>query len=512
MKMNTPIFLGLILLGTWSCSGQELPNIILISADDLGWSDVGCYGSEIHTPNIDQLAGQGMRFTQFHNTSKCFPSRACLLTGVYAQQSGYDRTYIQPLRNAVTLGEVLREVGYLTLWSGKHHGLENPIYRGFDHYYGLKDGACNYFNPGEQRPGEDVPARKGAPGNKRDRAWCIDSVMYEPYTPEAEDFYTTDYFTNYAVDWLEKYKGDNRPVFLYLAYTAPHDPLMAWPEDIQKYEGMYNMGYEAIRKCRYEKQLEMGLIDSTYRLTTATFPEWDSLTEEVRVEEIRKMEVYAAMIDRLDQNIGRLLDKLEKTGRSENTLIMFVSDNGASAEMVYIEDDYGEIGNMTLWSSLGPQWANVSNTPFQYFKNYSYEGGINTPLIASWPGKIEPGSFSRFPGHFIDLMATCVDITDADYPTEFNDMEITPLQGESLLPVFLGEHVNREKTLFWEWRDGQAIRDGEWKLVKHGLEREWDLYQIAIDPTETNNLALEYPEKAKEMDQQFRQWKSETLK
>lgn len=510
MRRYLPIVL--MLLTVAGCkSGQELPNIILISADDLGWSDLGCYGSEVRTPHIDQLAEQGMRFTQFHNTSKCFPSRACLLTGVYARQSGYDRTYTQPLKNAVTLGEVLREAGYLTLWSGKHHGLENPVYRGFDHYYGLKDGACNYFNPGEKRPGEGVPARKGKPGEKRLRAWCIDSVMFKPYTPEVEDFYTTDYFTHHAVDWLEEYRNDDRPVFLYLAYTAPHDPLMAWPEDIQKYEGMYDEGYEAIRERRYKKQLEMGLIDSTYRLTEAAYPVWDSLSGEVRMEEIRKMEVYAAMIDRLDQNIGRVLDKLEETGRKENTLIMFVSDNGASAEMVYIEDDYGEIGSMTLWSSLGENWANVSNTPFRYYKNYSFEGGINTPLIAYWPGTIRQNSFGRFPGHFIDLMATFVDITGADYPVEFNGMNITPMQGESLLPAFMGKAVERERPLFWEWRDGQAVRDGEWKMVRHGLNNEWELYHIADDPTETMNLAPEFPERVKEMDQQFQQWKHETI-
>jgi len=516
--MRQKLIALLILLLFAGCSSrqdlrdQELPNIILICVDDMGWSDLGCYGSEIPTPNIDMLAKQGMRFTQFHNTSKCFPSRACLLTGVYAQQSGYDRSFNQPLNNAVTLGEVLREAGYITLWSGKHHGLENPIYRGFDHYYGLKDGACNYFNPGEQRPGEGVPARKEKDGRKtkRDRAWCIDSVMYAPYTPEAADFYTTDYFTHYAVNWLEQYEEDKRPVFLYMAYNAPHDPLMAWPEDIAKYKGSYDEGYEIIRQGRYARQLEMGLIDDTYRLTEPTYPDWESLSEKLRNEEIRKMEVYAAMIDRLDQNIGRLLKKLEETGRHENTLIMFVSDNGASAEMVYIEDDYGEIGTMTLWSSLGGNWANVSNTPFRYYKNYSYEGGINTPLIAHWAGKIKPGSFSRFPGHFIDIMATYVDIAGADYPTEFNGMEVTPMQGVSLLPVFQGDESPRTQPLFWEWKDGQAVRDGAWKLVKEGLNKAWDLYNIKDDPIETVNLASEYPEKVKEMELQFLEWKRKT--
>jgi len=500
-----------LLLGPASCKKQEpgLPNIILISADDLGWSDLGCYGSEVQTPHIDRLAQQGMRFTQFHNTSKCFPSRACLLTGLYAQQSGYDRSFRQPLKNAVTLGEVLREAGYITLWSGKHHGLENPVYRGFDHYYGLKDGACNYFNPGEQRPSEGAPARKGLPGKKINREWCIDSLLLMPYTPEAKDFYTTDYFTEYALKWLEEYRDDERPLFLYMAYTAPHDPLMAWPEDIRKYAGVYDAGYEKIRTERYIRQLESGLIDSTYRLSNPLFPPWDSIPGEMKKEEIRRMEVYAAMIDRLDQNIGKVLEKLKETGREENTLILFVSDNGASAEVVQIGDDYGEIGSMTRWSSLEGRWANVSNTPFRYYKNYSYEGGINTPLIAWWPGKIGAGSFSRFPGHFIDIMATLVDVTGAPYPAEYNGQVILPMAGESLLPAFHGEPVTRLNPLFWEWQHGQAVRQGDWKLVRHGTEHDWDLYHVTSDPTECINLAPDNPRRVGEMEQLFLSWKSE---
>jgi len=491
----------------FSCTRRELPDIILVSADDLGWSDLGCYGSEISTPNIDRLAKQGMRFTQFHNTSKCFPSRACLLTGVYAQQSGYHDSFDHPLDNAVTLGEVLREAGYITLWSGKHHGLENPVYRGFDHYYGLKHGACNHFNPGEQRPGEGPPARKGPPGQKRVRPWCMDSLMLTPYTPEEKDFYTTDYFTNYAIEWLEEYRDDARPLFLYLAYTAPHDPLMAWPGDIAKYEGRYDAGYEPVRRERYRKQLEMGLIDDSYCLSEATYPMWDTLQQDTRREEARKMEVYAAMIDRLDQNVGRLLEKLKETGRDGNTLILFVSDNGASAELVRLEDDSGEIGTMTRWSSLGPPWANVANTPFRYFKNFSYEGGINTPLVACWPGVIEPGSFSRFPGHFIDVMSTLVEITGAAYPERFNGTEITPMQGQSLLPAFMGKEPSRENPLYWEWSNGQAVREGEWKLVRWGRDQPWDLYNVVEDPTETENLASRYPQRVNSMDRMFREWR-----
>ena len=508
MRNFIPVFLLLITL-TGCGTDPHPPNIILISVDDMGWSDLGCYGSEIRTPHIDRLAENGMRFTQFHNTSKCFPSRACLLTGVYAQQNGYDRSFNQPLVRAVTLGEVLREAGYITLWSGKHHGLENPFTRGFDHYYGLKDGACNHFNPGDQREGEGAPARKEKKGIKTRRAWCIDSAMYVPYTPEAKDFYTTDYFTKIAMEWLEDYKDDDRPLFLYMAYTAPHDPLMAWPEDIARYKGKYDEGYDAIRQQRYARQLEMGLIDSTYKLSVATHGAWKSLPEEVRSVEVKKMEVYAAMIDRLDQNIGRLVDKLVETGRVDDVLIMLVSDNGASAEMVNIPDDYGEIGSMTRWTSLGPQWANVSDTPFRYYKNYSYEGGINTPLIAAWPSKIQKGSFSRFPGHFIDIMATFVDVSGAEYPGEFNGEEITPMQGQSLLPTLLGKERKRRQPLFWEWKDGQAVRDGDWKLVRDGLDQEWDLYNLTNDPSETKNLARIHTKKVSTLESMFLQWKEE---
>jgi len=487
---------------------QDNPNIILISADDLGWSDIGCYGSEINTPNLDKLAEAGLRFTSFHNTSKCFPSRACLLTGVYAQQNGYANTFRNPISNAVTIGEVLKTVGYRTLWSGKHHGAENPITRGFDRYYGLKDGACNYFNPGDQRPGEEMPARKGPTGKKTKRAWCIDSVMYTPYTPVETDFYTTDYFAKYAINWLEEYKDEENPFFLYLAFTAPHDPLMAWPEDIAKYKGKYNQGYEQIRLARYAKQKQMGLIDESYKLSEATYPEWNELEDSIRLEEIKKMEVYAAMIDRMDQNIGILLAKLKEIGKDENTLIMFVSDNGASAEMPKIKDDYGEIGIMTRFSSLGGDWANVANTPFRYYKNYSYEGGINTPFIAYWPGTIAPNSFSKFPGHFIDLMATLVDISGAEYPTKFNNQDITPMQGQSLLPVFTGQHTERDTPLFWEWKKGQAAYSQGFKIVRYGLDKPWDLYNIKHDPVETINLADDHPEKVKEIEQLFINWKA----
>ena len=312
------------------------------------------------------------------------------------------KQHTNPITNAVTLGEVLQDAGYLTYWAGKDHGIENPYDSGFDHYFGINDGAFNHFNPGKQREGEPIPAQK------RTRKWGIDSIIYEPSTPKEKDFYSTDYFTNYALDYMEESKKLNKPFFLYLAYTAPHDPLMAWPSDIAKYKGKYDQGYEYIRKTRYQKQLELGLIDSTFTLSESTYNKWDSLSDEQKAHEAAVMEVYAAMIDRIDQNIGRVMAQLNTLEYTDNTLILFVSDNGASAEVVNSENDdvSAPIGSMSRWISLGKDWANVSNTPFRYYKNFSYEGGINSPFIAYWPEKIIPNSISNYPGHFIDFMAT----------------------------------------------------------------------------------------------------------
>ena len=482
---------------------KQLPNIIIISADDLGWSDIGCYGSEIKTPNLDKLAAEGMRFTQFHNTSKCMPSRASLITGTYAQDCNYHQTHTNPITNAVTIGEVLRPIGYRTWWSGKHHGKENPIYRGFDHYYGLKDGCCNYFNPGDQKEGEAAPARK------RTRYWCNDSTEYFPYTPDTDDFYTTDYFTKYAIKWLDEEKDQHQPFFLYLAYTAPHDPLMAWPEDIDKYNGVYTKGYDVIRLNRYNKQMASGLINSNYKLSKASHSVWNDLSEDEKNTEIRKMMVYAAMIDRMDQNIGLLLNQLDKNGQLDNTLIFFVSDNGASAERVNLKNDNDEasIGSPERFVSLGGNWANVCNTPYRYFKNYSYEGGINTPMIAWWPDQIEAGSISRYPGHMIDFMATILDITKAPYPKLRNGESIVPYRGQSLLPVFKGNEL-RDQPLYWSWRHGKALRMDQWKIVKHGHNQPWDLYDMLADPCETKNLATKHPVVVNKLDSLYSEWEN----
>ena len=485
----------------------DRPNILLILADDMGWSDLGCYGGEIETPNLNRLAKNGVRFGRFHNTAKCFPSRACLLTGLYAQQNGMDK---QPgaFRNSATLGDVLRSAGYRTLASGKHHSTQNLFDMGFDRYFGLRDGACNYFNPGEQRPGEPVPGDKHPPGGKK-RAWCIDDKTFIPYTPKEKDFYTTDYFTKYALNYLEEYKNENKPFFLYLAYNAPHDPLQAWPDDIKKYENRYLDGWEHLRETRYKRQQKMGIVDNSMPLSEPVYMMWGDLSEAQRKTEARKMAVYAAMIDRMDQNIGKVLAKLETLGELENTLIIFASDNGCSAEVPIPKNSRGEIGSLTCWSSLGRNWANASNTPYRYFKNDSYEGGICTPLITYWPKGIKNGGrITDYNGHFIDIMATIIDITGAKYPLELRGDRVVPYEGESLVPVFNGTERPRQKPLFWQWKNGKAVMKDNWKLVsrKQDGKDNWELFDMETDKTETSDLSAKHPEVVAELKSLHEDW------
>ncbi|MGM0531640.1 MAG: arylsulfatase [Bacteroidota bacterium] len=482
----------------------EHPNIVLILVDDMGFSDLGCYGSEINTPNLDKLAQQGIRFTRFYNTSKCFPSRATLLTGLYPEEAGMLEGPGHFSDNCVTIAEVLKEAGYRTLMTGKHHGLDNPVDFGFDRYYGLRDGASNHFNPGQQREGEGVPAHKGW---AFPRTWCIDDSVIAPFTPKEKDFYTTDYFTRYALQYLEEYEDEEKPFFLYLSYTAPHDPLHAWPKDIAKYEGVYDVGYSRIRQERYRRQKEMGLVDERFLLSAASFDEWDSLSEEEKQEEARTMAVYAAMIDRVDQKIGEVLERIKEMGEADNTLILFASDNGASSEVVNMEDDYGEIGSLTRWTSQGGNWANVSNTPFRYFKNFSHMGGIASPLIAYWPGGIhEKGRIVHQAGHFIDFMPTFIELSGASYPSTQDGFDITPMEGKSLVPIFRNEEFDDERVLFNRWQKGKTVITPDWKMVTHRNGGDWELYNMRNDITETRDLSSENPEIMEELKKLYKEW------
>lgn len=478
---------------------ESKPNIVLILADDMGYSDIGAYGSEIETPNLDRLAENGIRFTRMHNTSKCFPSRAVLLTGIYAQQSDmHDQP--EEFHNSVMFGEVLKRAGYRTLFVGKHHSTNNPYNWGFDHYRGLRDGAANYFNPGEQRPSDP-----GQPAHKEwayPRKFVFDDSLVAPFTPP-KDYYSTDTWTDWSIELLKQYQEEDKPFLLYLAYQAPHDPLQAPEESIQKYEGVYDQGYEAIAKARYQRQLEMGLLDDRYPRSEPTHRGWAELSDSAKTDQVRRMQVYAGMIDRLDQNIGRLIEQIKAMGEWENTLFMFVSDNGASAEVVQIGE--GPIGSITRWASLKEDWANVANTPFRNFKNYSHEGGTATPFIVHWPQVITKGGrIDHTLTHFVDLMPTFMDISGAEYPDRYKGEKVHPVEGVSLLPLFKGESIEREDPLYYDWAEGSAIQTEQWKLVRWG--DRWELYNMENDRTETTNVAGEHPDITNRLKNQWQDW------
>ena len=486
-------------------SQKEKPNIVFVLADDLGYSDIGAYGAtKIETPHLNSLAENGLRMTQMHNTSKSFPSRDCLLTGTYAQQSDMHQSP-GDFHNAVMFGEVLKHADYRTLFIGKHHSTDNPYHWGFDHYRGLRDGASNYFNPGKQRKGEGKPAQKSWVREKGGRVFCFDDTVKQPFTPD-KDYYATDTWTDWAINLLDAYKNENKPFSLYLAYTAPHDPLQAPKEIIQKYEGKFDEGYEAIAKARYKKQRRMGLLDDRYPRSEPKHQKWENLSDSAKQDQARRMEVYAAMIDRMDQNIGRVIDKIKAMEEWENTVFMFASDNGASAEVVKIGD--GPIGTMTRWASLKEDWANVANTPFRYYKNYSYQGGICTPFIVHWPGVTQKGFINHTQAQFIDILPTFMDIAGTDwYPDTYKDEQVPKPEGKSLVPVFKGNRLNREEPLYFDWSNGSALINEDYKIVR--LKDNWHLYDMHTDRTETNNIKAEKPETFKKLKKKWIKWARE---
>ena len=485
-------------LRTRAAAKADRPNILLIMADDMGFSDIGCYGGEVRTPHIDSLAKRGIRFTQCYNNAKCGPTRASLLTGLYDQQVG-----TRPLKHSVTLGEVLRTAGYRTLMAGKWHQEEIPVKRGFDRYFGLADGCCNFWNPGREREGEPPPGRK----RKSWRRWAIDDKVFQPYTPEDRDFYTTDAFTDYALQYLDQYGQEDRPIFLYLAYTAPHYPLHAWPEDIARYRDTYTVGWDEIRRRRWKRQVEMGLAadhwDPAPRDPSVT--PWD----EAKGKDAwaLKMAVYAAMIDRMDQNIGRVLEKFRRLGRLQNTLVIFLSDNGGCAENVNKTPDIPP-GPLPSYRTVDRPWANCSNTPFRKYKSWDHEGGICTPFIVSWPRVIHDGGrIDRHVGHIIDVMATLCDVAGAEYPAEFNGHKVLPLEGKSLRPLIEGKDRQGHEALYWQFGASKAVRAGKWKLVQHG-KADWELYRMDADRCELKDLAKQHPDRAASMAKMWDDWRA----
>ena len=482
---------------TWSKPDRTRPNFILIMVDDMGYSDLGCYGGEVKTPNIDKLAKNGLRFTQFYNTAKCHTTRAELLTGNYAYSIGDNH-----MQHGATFGEVLRPSGYRTLISGKWHQVPLPTARGFDRYYGLADGCSNFFNPGvKARPGEGLPGRK----RSSLRRWAIEDKVIMGYTNPDKKFYHTDAFTDYAMDRLDEYKDEDKPFVLYLPYTAPHYPLHAWPEDIAKYRGKYKIGWDKIREQRFKRMNKMGIIGPNHKLTPRASKAWDDLTKEQKDAEDLKMAVYAAMIDRVDQNLGRLFAKVKELGEWDNTLIMFLTDNGACPEQPNTTPDIPP-GPVESYRTVSVGWANASNTPYRKFKSTDYEGGIRTPFIAHWPGVIKPGMTNQV-GHIIDVSATFRDITGAKYPQKILGNKTKAPIGKSLLPIFKGKEREPHEEIFWRFNRANAVRQGDLKVVRAG--KTWELYDLKADPTETKNLAKERPKKTSELSQMWEDWNEE---
>ena len=523
---------GITLPGCKKSSESETnpvrPNILIIMADDLGYSDLGCYGGEIQTPNLDGLAEKGIRFTQFYNAARCCPSRASLLTGKYPHQAGMALNGQNLRMDAATIAEILGENGYQTGMTGKWHLSETralpdqenqlrwlsnqdqgrdfapietyPSNRGFDEHYGVIWGVVNFFDPFSLVHNE------------------------KPITNVSDDFYLTDFINDKSVELIGKFCRNDRPFFLYVAHTAPHWPLHALPEDIKKYRGVYDKGWDKLREDRYKRLLEMGIFsnDNTQLPPNDSGVSWDDYPD--KKWEVRHMEAHAAMVDRMDQGIGRIIRKLEETGQLDNTLIIFLSDNGASPERGYRpgfdrpeqkrngdkiqyiinRNDTIRPGSQDTWGYLGLHWAGAINSPFRYWKMQSYEGGICTPFIVHWPAglKGKENTINHGVGHVIDILPTCLELAGAKYPSQINGFETTHPAGKSLLPLIRKEIAATSDILFWEHEGGRAFRTGEWKITAL-TNGPWELFNLANDRSETNNLAGKHPERMAEMVQKW---------
>jgi arylsulfatase A-like enzyme len=516
----------------------QRPNIIVILADDMGYSDIGCYGGEIKTPVLDSLAAGGLRFTQFYNTARCCPTRASLMTGLYSHQAGVglmmNDSNLEGYRKCMTMAEVLKGAGYSTYMSGKWHltpYLANnlvsppkdnwPLQRGFDRFYGTIHGAGSFFDP-----------------NSLTRNNTYITPANDPeYRPET--YYYTDAISDNAVKYIREHDKE-KPFFMYVAYTAAHWPMHALEKDIAKYKGVYDEGWDAIREARYKKTRSLGLVDENCKLAPAVNPGWEK--EKEKAWRIRCMEVYAAMVDSMDQGIGRITGELKSRGQFENTLVFYMQDNGGCAEKYGLRSNqakklqpraamdkdelqtlmtprYTRDGQPVLTGHVMPgpattaigydqPWANVSNTPFREYKHWVHEGGISTPLVIHWPAGIAAtNELRQQPGHLIDIMATCVEVAGATYPKSYKGQAIRPLEGRSLLPVFAGKEIDRE-LLFWEHHGNCAIRVGDWKLVRKGTQsskeiKNWELYDLSRDRSELNDLAAKNPQLVKKLAAQW---------
>ena len=454
------------------------PNIVVIMVDDLGFSDIGCYGSEIETPNLDRLAANGLRFSQFYNTAKCHSSRVSLLTGQYCIAAGD-----VALTHAVTSAEVLQDAGYFTAMTGKWHLKKEPTDFGFQRYWGHLSGACNFF--------------------KGDSTFRFNGESWE--VPKS-DFYTTVANVDFALKFLEESRKASDPFYLYLAFNAPHAPLHALPGDYLKYKGRYDAGWDKIRDARISRQKELGILPKTLKPSPRPphVRAWDKIVPWQQKYEINRMVTLAAMIDRVDQEIGRLIKDLEENQELDNTLILFVSDNGACPydrrkPLLNIEPTNG---NTFLGDSTG--WAWARNSPFRYYKQNQFEGGISSPGIVHWPAGLtnKPGAISHTPVHLIDVLPTLADVTQSKIPKTHPTRSLHPVSGTSFAPIFKSKPISRKAPLHFQFGKDFGLRDGNWKAVSFKGE-EWELYDLSTDRTELKNLARKHPERLKEMIEQW---------
>jgi arylsulfatase len=527
--MDRRTFLSLAGAGAcgFAAESPQRPNLLLIVADDLGYSDLGCFGGEIETPNLDRLAKGGVRFTQFYNTARCCPSRASLMTGLYPHQAGIGNMdsrmgdlegYQGHLNEScATIPEVLKPAGYQALMSGKWHlgKPTGPITRGFEDYYGLVHGFDSFWDESKyRRLPEGRPSRTYGPGK----------------------FYATDAITDHALDFLAAARKQKKPYFLYLAYNAPHFPLHAPKDAIDKYVPVYEKGWDYIREKRFERMREMGIVNAECEFSPRSIigpnrvtllngraneqnPAWDTIDVNRRKDLARRMAVYAAMVDTMDRNIGRIIEDLRGNGELDNTLIVFLSDNGACAEwlpwgfdgksgpdnVLHTGAELDRMGQPGTYHSYGSAWANTSNTPLRMYKHYNHEGGISTPFIAHWPSVIRrTGAVEHQPAHLTDIMATFVEVSGAAYPRS-----VQPMEGRSLVPAFAGKRIERG-SICWEHEGNRAIRSGPWKLVAMRPDGEWELYNIDDDRTEMHNLAAKQPARVKQMAAEWEQWARRT--
>ena len=531
------------------------PNIVVILSDDMGYSDIGCYGGEIQTPVLDRLAKDGLRFTQFYNTGRCCPTRASLLTGLYPHQAGVGHMlrdtslpgYTTGLnRHCMTIAEVIKPAGYRCYAVGKWHVTENvrdasfedkynwPLQRGFDRFFGTIHGAGSFYDPNSLTRGNEL------------------------IPPGSPDFFYTDAISQNAAKYVRDHakKHGDKPFFMYVAYTAAHWPMHARPHNIEKYKGKYDCGWDAIRDARYRCLKQLGLIDPSWPMTPRDpkSPAWEDTKD--KEWEIALMEVYAAMIDCMDQGIGQIVESLQKTGQYDDTVIFFLQDNGGNSsetvgrgskittqvdptiivpmrpdELQYdmkpkrsrdgkaVRQGRGVMpGPADTYLAYGRSWGNASNTPFREYKRWVHEGGIATPLIVHWPKGIDAarrGQLERQPGHLIDIMATCVDLAGAEYPAQYHGETITPMEGVSLRPALNGLSVERTNPIFWEHEGNCAMRDGDWKIVrkgnmKTGRTTPWELYNLRRDRTEMNDLSDKMPQRLEAMSAAWETWAKRT--